>query len=69
MIGTASAPKATGAVSATSAITAAFTGSKPIATSIALQIAIGTPDPAIASISAPKQNAMMMPWTRRSLLM
>ena len=60
MIGTASAPKATGAVLATSDTTAALIGSKPMATNMALQIAIGTPDPAKASIRAPKQKAMMI---------
>ncbi len=68
VIGTARAPKATGAVSATSAMTAALTGSNPIATSIALQIAIGTPKPASASINAPKQKATMIAWMRKSAL-
>src|SRR3954463_7105614 len=51
------APKATGAVLATSATTAARTGAKPRATSMTEQIATGAPNPARASKSAPKQKA------------
>lgn len=60
------APKATGAVLATRATTAAFTGSKPSATSITEQIATGAPKPASASSRAPKQNAMTRAWMRGS---
>ena len=45
------APNATGAVFATSATTAAFTGWKPTATSITALIATGAPKPARASIA------------------
>lgn len=60
------APKATGAVLATSATTAARTGSKPSATSITEQIATGAPKPASASRSAPKQKATTSAWMRGS---
>ena len=68
VIGTASAPKATGAVLATSATTAALIGRKPSAMSMTLVIATGVPNPASASSSAPKQNAMMTAWIRWSSL-
>ena len=68
-IGIAIAPKATGAVLATSATAAAFIGLKPTATSMTAVIATGVPNPASASSSAPKQKAMMMAWTRWSLEM
>ena len=68
VIGTARAPNATGAVFATSAMVAAFSGRKPSAMSITELIATGVPNPARASISAPKQNAMMMAWIRWSSL-
>ena len=58
MIGTAIAPKATGAVFATRATEAALIGLKPSAMSITEQIATGVPKPASASSSAPKQKAM-----------
>ncbi len=60
------APKATGAVLATSATTAALTGSKPSATSITALMATGAPKPASASRSAPKQKAMTRAWMRGS---
>lgn len=60
------APNATGAVLATSETTAAFTGSKPSATSIMEEIATGAPNPARASRSAPKQKAMTSAWMRGS---
>ena len=50
-------PKATGAVLATSASTAAVTGSKPRPASIDALIATGAPKPAMPSMSAPKQKA------------
>ena len=65
--GTARAPKATGAVSATSAHTTAFKGFIPRATSITATIAIGVPAPASASNSPPKQKAMRMACRRKSL--
>ena len=68
-IGIAIAPKATGAVLATSATAAAFIGSKPTATSITAVIATGVPKPASASSSAPKQKAMMTAWIRWSFEM
>ena len=65
-IGIASAPNATGAVFATSATVAAFSGLKPSAISITTEIATGVPNPASASSSAPKQKAMMIAWIRWS---
>ena len=67
MIGVAIAPKATGAVFATSASDAALIGLKPSAISITAVIATGVPNPASASISAPKQKAMITAWTRWSV--
>src|SRR3954467_2461195 len=49
------APNATGAVLATSDTAAALSGENPSATSITEQMATGAPNPASASISAPKQ--------------
>ena len=51
---------------ATSATTAAFMGSKPMAMSITTVMATGVPNPASASSSAPKQKAMMIAWIRWS---
>jgi hypothetical protein len=65
-IGVANAPKATGAVLAMSDSAAACSGRNPNAISIATVIATGVPNPANASISAPKQNAMMIAWMRMS---
>jgi hypothetical protein len=65
-IGIAIAPNATGAVLATSATAAAFIGLKPTAISITAVIATGVPNPASASRSAPKQNAMITAWMRWS---
>ena len=65
-MGVARAPKATGAVFAISATAAALIGAKPIAINITTVIATGVPKPANASSSAPKQNAMMIAWTRWS---
>jgi len=65
-IGIAMAPKATGAVLATSATAAAFIGSKPTAISMTAVMATGVPNPANASSSAPKQNAIRMAWIRWS---
>ncbi len=62
------APKATGAVLATSPIVAALIVSKPSAISMTAVMATGVPKPASASSSAPKQKAMMMVWTRWSSL-
>ena len=67
-IGVASAPKATGAVLAIRATQAALIGWKPSAISITTVIATGVPKPARASSRAPKQNAMMIAWTRWSEL-
>lgn len=69
MIGVAIAPKATGAVLATSASTAAFKGRKPRAISITDVTATGVPKPASASSKAPNENVMMMAWMRWSSLM
>ena len=66
MIGMAIAPKATGAVFATSATAAALIGWKPSAMSITAVMATGVPKPASASSSAPKQNAMITACTRWS---
>lgn len=63
-----SEPKATGAVLAISASTAAMIGSKPRPASIAAVIATGAPNPAMPSISAPKQNATSRIWMRRSVV-
>ena len=68
VIGTARAPKATGAVLATSATVAALIGWNPSAISMTLVIATGVPKPASASSSAPKQNAMITAWIRWSSL-
>ena len=65
-IGVASAPNATGAVFASSDSDAAWIGRNPSAISITAVIATGVPNPASASISAPKQNAMMIAWMRMS---
>jgi hypothetical protein len=65
-IGMAMAPKATGAVLATSATEAALMGEKPRPISITAEIATGVPKPASASSRAPKQKAMMIAWTRWS---
>ena len=66
MIGVAIAPKATGAVLATSATAAACIGLKPTASSMAAVMATGAPKPASASISAPNEKAMMTAWIRWS---
>ena len=68
MIGVAIAPNATGAVLATSASAAAFSGLKPSAISITDVTATGVPKPASASSNAPNENAMMMAWIRWSSL-
>ena len=65
-MGMAIAPNATGAVFATSATAAAFIGWNPSAMSMTAVIATGVPNPASASSSAPKQNAMITAWTRWS---
>ena len=65
-MGIAMAPKATGAVLATSATAAAFIGLKPTAISITAVIATGVPKPASASSRAPKQNAIITAWMRWS---
>ncbi len=65
-IGMAMAPKATGAVLATSATAAALIGSKPTAISITAVIATGVPKPARASSSAPNAKAMITAWMRWS---
>ena len=66
VIGIAIAPNATGAVSATSATEAARIGDSPMPISITPQIATGVPNPASASSSAPKQNAITTTCTRMS---
>ena len=66
MIGMAMAPKATGAVLASSTTVAARRGAKPTAMSITPVMATGAPKPARASRSAPKQKAMMIAWMRGS---
>jgi len=66
VIGTAIAPKATGAVLATRATVAALSGLKPRVMSMTTVIATGVPKPASASSSAPKQKAMMIAWMRWS---
>ncbi len=66
-IGMAMAPKATGAVLATSATEAALIGLKPSAISITAVMATGVPKPASASSSAPKQKAMITACTRWSV--
>jgi hypothetical protein len=60
------APKATGAVSATSATAAARIGERPRPTSMTPQIATGVPNPASASSRAPKQKAIITTCTRWS---
>ena len=59
-------PKATGAVLASSASTAAVMGSKPMLARMAAEIATGAPKPAMPSINAPKQKATSRACTRRS---
>ena len=66
VIGIAIAPNATGTVSATRVSTTAFSGLKPRPISITEPMATGVPKPASASISAPKQKATMIAWTRWS---
>ncbi len=66
VIGIAMAPNATGAVFATSTVTAARIGGMPIAMSIAPVIATGAPKPASASSIPPKQKAMSIAWMRMS---
>lgn len=66
MIGVPTAPNATGAVLASSTTTAARTGENPSAISMTPVIATGAPNPASASSSPPKQNAMMIACTRGS---
>ena len=66
VIGTAMAPKATGAVLATRATDAALTGRIPTAMSMTAVTATGVPKPASASSRAPKQKAMRTAWTRWS---
>ena len=68
MTGVAIAPKATGAVFATNARTAALSGLKPTAISITEVTATGVPNPANASSDAPKENAMTIAWMRKSSL-
>ncbi len=65
-IGVAIAPKATGAVFATSETVAALSGLKPSAISITEVIATGVPKPARASIRAPNEKAMITAWMRWS---
>ena len=65
-IGIAIAPKATGAVFATSATEAALIGLNPSAINATEVIATGVPKPASASSRAPKQNAISTAWTRWS---
>ena len=67
-IGVAIAPKATGAVLATSASTAAFIGLKPSAINITEVTATGVPKPASASSSAPNEKAIRTAWMRWSSL-
>ena len=59
-------PNATGAVLPISDSAAAFSGEKPIASSITEVMATGVPNPARPSISAPKENAMITAWMRWS---
>ena len=61
-------PKATGAVSATSARAIALSGLKPMAMSMTPQMAIGEPPPASASMSAPNEKAITIACTRWSSL-
>ncbi len=63
-----SEPKATGAVLAMRARTADMIGSKPRPASIDAVIATGAPNPAMPSMSEPKQKATRSTWIRRSLV-
>ena len=63
------APKATGTVLATRAVTAPRSLPKPMAINMAAAMATGAPNPARASSRPPKQKAMRMPRTRGSSLM
>ena len=66
MIGMPSDPNATGVVLAMSASVAAMIGANPSPASIDAVIATGAPNPAMPSMSAPKQNATITTWMRRS---
>ena len=63
-----SEPNATGAVFASRAIEAAYSGANPRLAMIAAVIATGAPNPAIPSIRAPKENAMMSAWSLLSVV-
>jgi len=66
MIGMAMAPKATGAVLATSTTIAARSAENPTVISMTPVIATGAPKPARASSRPPKQKAIRMARTRGS---
>ena len=68
MTGSPTAPKATGTVLASRAMSAARIGEKPTATSMAAAMATGAPKPARASRRPPKQKAISRPSTRGSSL-
>ena len=68
-MGAAIAPKATGAVLASSETTADFSGFMPAAISMAAEIATGAPNPARDSSRAPKQKAIRMDRILRSFEM
>ena len=64
VIGIPIAPNGTAAVFPSSASVAALIGLKPSASNMTAVIAAGAPKPASASISAPKQKAMITAWIR-----
>ena len=66
VMGMATAPKATGAVLASSTTVAVLSGVRPSARIIVAVMATGAPNPASASSRPPKQKAMRMAWMRRS---
>jgi hypothetical protein len=68
VIGMAIAPKATGAVLASSTVHAARSGATPRAMSMVAVMATGAPKPASASSRPPKQKAMRTAWMRGSSL-
>ena len=66
VIGTPSAPKATGAVSNMSVRVSASSGGRPIKISRALVMATGVPNPAMPSNRLPKQKPITTMTMRRS---
>ena len=66
VMGVPTAPKATGAVFASSTAVAARSGGTPRPSTMVAVMATGAPKPARASSRPPKQNAMSTAWMRMS---